>query len=164
MPGENDRSERQHPNPKIPQDYPGTAQADRGEPVTKLDTRTLDTHETLLRVWTEERDAPLELALTPTQVRQWEAQLDIERWRVDVVRTREQPDLDETVLVSIIGKAFHDPHAEACAAVNAHDSAIDTKQTVAGAVEDGYRPCNHCYEMDGWDPADLRQEVKLRGD
>lgn len=151
-------TEIRHAN--IPEDYPGTAQTDRGEAVTDLETKPLDDAECLVRVWTEERDSPLELALTPTQVRQWEAQFNISRWRVDVRQTREKPALDDTVLTSIVGKSFHDPHADACAAVNAPDTAIENEKTVQESIEDGYRPCNHCYEMDEWGPDELIQEVR----
>lgn len=148
--------------PKIPEEYPGVAQSDRGEEVTGIDTTQLDGGECLLRVWTTERDEPLELALTPTQVRQWDALFNIEAWRVDVCLVRDRPDLDDTVLVSTIGKSFHDPQAESCAAVNAYDTAIDHETTVAEAVDGGYRPCRHCYEMDDWGPDELIDEVRLR--
>ena len=148
--------------PRIPEDYPGTAQSDRGEAVTNMYATPIDGAECLLRVWTEDRDEPLELALTPTQVRQWECRFNLARWRVDVRQTREMPDLDDTVLVSTIGAAFHDPHAEACAAVNAYDSAIDKERTVEEAVNEGYEPCRHCYDYDEINPDALLQEVRLR--
>lgn len=144
----------------IPEEYPGTATTDRGETVTSLEATPLEDGEHLLRVWTEDRDKPLELALTPTQVRQWEAQLDICETRVDIHQSG-RPDLDDTVLTSTIGKTFHDPEPGACAATNAYDTVIDHEMTVREAVEDGYSPCHHCYEFDGWDPADLWQEVQF---
>lgn len=146
---------------RIPEDYPGTAQSDRGEAVTDLETKSLDGAECLVRVWTEDREEPIELAMTPTQVRQWEAQFNIERWRVDIRRTREKPTLDDTVLVSTLGKSFHDPHADACAAVNAHDTAIEKEKTVAEAVDEGKRPCRHCWDYDEVDPDELIQETRI---
>lgn len=150
-------------HPRIPEDYPGIAQTERGESVTDLETRPLDGGECLLRVFTADREEPVELALTPTQVRQWETQFDLERWRADVRQTREQPALDDTVLTSACGKSFHDPEAEACAAVNAPETAIDDEMTVREAVNKGGRPCRHCYAMEEWGPDELIEEVRLRG-
>lgn len=147
---------------QVPVDYPGLAQSDRGEAVTSMETKPLDDGEHLIRLWTHDRDEPLELALTPTQVRQWAAEFDICEWRVNIVQ-QGKPALDDTVLTSTLGDSFHSPDAEACAAVNAFDTAIDTETTVREAVEDGYEPCRHCYDYDGWGPDELIQEVRIRG-
>jgi len=145
----------------IPEDYPGTAQSDAGEAVTSFEATYLDDGEHLLRIWTENSDEPIRIVLTPTQVRQWEAQLDVLKTRVNISQSG-RPDLDDTVATSTIGGSFHDPEPGACAAVNAYDTAIDQEMTVREAVADGYSPCAHCYEFDGWDPADLWQEVQFR--
>lgn len=144
--------------PEIPEDYPGVAQSDQGEGVLRWETDPLENGEHLLTVWTTHHDVPLNLVLTPTQVRQWSAELKICEWRVDVAQAGE-PELDDTVLISTLGKSFHMMKPGACAAVNAYDTAIDRETTVREAIEDGYEPCHHCYDFDGWDPADLRHKV-----
>lgn len=144
--------------PNIPEDYPGLAQSDDGMGVSGLETTPLEGGEHLLSVRTDHHDTPLRLVLTPTQVRQWSAELNICEWRVNVAQAG-KPDLEDTVLISTLGKSFHMSETGACAAVNAYDTAIDRETTVREAIEEGYQPCHHCYDFDGWDPADLQQEV-----
>jgi len=82
-------SDEQTHQPRIPEDYPGTARTDRGDAVTgQLEAKPLDNGEHLLRIWTEDRDGPIQLALTPTQVRQWHAQFKICDHRVGIMCPR----------------------------------------------------------------------------